>query len=97
MTAAEIMEVFKTLGVALPLVAVLFYLLRQANEERQAITTNFLKTLSDTVAFNADGQARHIAAITELTATLKEGQLRTSQEHVSMIEAITKLSDRGGA
>lgn len=86
------LEVLKPLGVAVPLVAVLFYLLRQATEERRAITGDFLRTLRETVAANADSISKVTAALAELTSATRERKEESSDEHNKMIDLLTRIA-----
>lgn len=100
-------EIFAQLGVAVPLVAILLYLLKQTTDERRAITSDFLQTLRETVAANAAGNERVAASLNELALADRERKLAATAEHERMIRELDRigselarvahlLSDRNG-
>ena len=100
MPDSVLMELIKTLGVAAPVVGLLFYLLRQATAERQNITTEFLKTLRETVASSSSATTQLTSSVTELAALTRDRQTSATQEHSKMIEELRKISfllDHDGA
>jgi hypothetical protein len=74
-----IAEIVKALGAG----AVLWYLLRQANQERKDLTEKFLETMKSTVTAAT-------TAITSNTAALQEMRTTASAEHREMIDAVRK-------
>ena len=88
-------ELLKTLGIAAPLVALLFYLLRQATEERRMITEKFLAYIDQmavrSVALITDTNVKaredHHAIIDEL----KDARLKSGEEHRALMEALKEL------
>ena len=54
----NILEIFKTLGVAAPMVVLQFYLLRNCEEERKTISAGFLAELQLTLADNRKESTR---------------------------------------
>lgn len=79
-------EVAKYLGVAVPLVMILFYLLRQANEERRDMTDKFLAHVQETVKMISEVSTKTTGAITEM-------RQQSSQEHREMIQELRSLTD----
>lgn len=79
------------LGVAVPLVAILLYLLKQTTDERRAITADFLQTLRETVAANAAGNERVAASLNELALADRERKLEATAEHERMIRELDRI------
>ena len=94
MTPEQWTEVVKTLGVSGPLVAILLYLLRQMNDERKAVTAQFLDALRTTVEQSNEARLRSATELGQLTVTLRDHQERSGDEHARIVDAIGKLSLR---
>lgn len=101
-------DLFAQLGVAVPLVAILLYLLKQTTDERRAITADFLQTLRETVAANAQGNERVASSLNELALADRERKLAATAEYERMIRELDRigsemarvahlLSDKGGS
>jgi hypothetical protein len=75
-------EIVKALGAA----GVLWYLLRQANEERKDLTTKFLGTMETTLTTAA-------TAITANTAALQEMRTASSAEHRELCELVRRATE----
>lgn len=86
-----IREIFAPLGVAVPLVLVLFYLLRQATEERRSINTEYLRTMREMVSANAQGNERVAGALNELAEADRERKLAATAEHERMIRELDRI------
>lgn len=94
MTSEQWAEVIKTLGVSGPLVGILIYLLKQATEERRAITKDFLATLTTTVSSNAQAQTRAAESLQDLAGALRDTAKSSADEHNRIVDAIGKLGRR---
>ena len=79
------------LGVAVPLVAILMYLLKQSTDERRAISADFLKTLRETVAANASGNERVASAMNDLALADRERKMAATAEHERMIRELDRI------
>ena len=88
-------EIAKQLGVAVPLVIILFYLLRQANDERQRITASFLATLESTIRANADAMSLVTTSLGEIAASIREVAGRASAEHAQILEHVRRARRDG--
>ena len=91
-------DVMAQLGIAVPLVAILLYILRQTNEERQRITSDFLMTLRETVSSNTNAMAQisgqiasQTAAIEGVNRSFRERATLTSKEHQEIVEALDRV------
>lgn len=93
MTDAPWGDLIERLGVAAFLVVGLFYLLRQATEERKAITTEFLKTLRETVAANAQAQTGVTAAINDLALADRERKAAATAEHQQITQRLEQIAE----
>lgn len=82
------LDLFKTLGVAFPLVALLFWLLRENVNERKQVTSEFLSTLRETVKAGSDVTLKAASSMDSLSSVLREGQQRSSIEHQGILEAL---------
>lgn len=88
LTDAQWLELFKTLGVAGPLVLLLFYLLRENIAERKAMTQEFLKTLQETVKSAGEVAVKSAESMDTVSDTLRQTTERHSREHERIIDAI---------
>lgn len=86
-------DLIERLGVAAFLVVGLFYLLRQATEERKAITTQFLETLRVTVASNAQAQQGTTIALNDLALADRERKAATTAEHQQITQRLEQIAD----
>lgn len=91
-------EILRPLGVAIPLVAILLYLLKQATDERRLITADFLLTLRETIKSGAENNAlvaaRMQAMASEISALNIETQERraaATAEHKEMMQALSHI------
>lgn len=94
MSAEQWTEIVKTLGVSGPLVAILLYLLRQMNEERKSVTTQFLDALRTTVEQSNEARVRAANELSQLVTALRDHQERSGDEHNRIVDAIGKLGVR---
>lgn len=98
MPSADIIGLFQSLGIAAPLVALLWYLLQSTNGERREITDKFLTTLENSIVTNAQQYMAQsnalIAAMDTLTRTTIEKQAREVEDHKIMVETLQKLATR---
>jgi len=92
------LELLRPLGVAIPLVAILFYLLRQATDERRGITSDFLLTLRETIKSGAEqgaqvtSQLRSVASeVSALNAETQERREAASNEHREMMNVLARI------
>lgn len=93
----ELAEVFKVVGVAAPLIGILFWLLKQATDERQKITGQFLKTLEETVKTSTEMASRSNATMQEIGSALRQAMEVNSSEHRQIMEMLIRVlpvSDR---
>ncbi|HET7713854.1 MAG TPA: hypothetical protein VFK94_06465 [Patescibacteria group bacterium] len=94
MSEPDIGSFFKTLGVAAPLVALLWFLLKQATEERKEITDKFLTALQTTVRQSTESQTATMTQITKLNSTVEEYRRISAEEHARIVDAIGKMTHR---
>lgn len=87
-------DLTRTLGVAAPLVVLLIYLLRQANEERQKITDRFLVALESTVARAIETQQQSTSALKDITNEVAADRRAQTDEHNRIVDAIGKIGRR---
>lgn len=94
MTEEAWLELMKPLGVAIPLVAILFYLLRQATEERQSITKAFLTTLQETVKSSSESSLRLSVTFSDMTDAIRLSEQRHSAEHTQIVETLRQIQNQ---
>jgi hypothetical protein len=94
MTPDQWAELFKTVGVAAPLVGLLIYLLRQATEERREITNRFLAALEN-IGGNATRAIHENSVEMRGLAVMIEANRKSSvDEHARIVDSIGKLDLR---
>lgn len=93
----QFVDLFQTLGVTAPLVGILFYLLRQANQERQGVTATHsdmqsknLDMLTKIVELNAKTSTDNAAALRELTGGINASIVQHTKEHEVILKLVTK-------
>lgn len=79
-------SIWATLGVAAPLVAILYYLLRQATEERKDTTKQFLSALTTTVAQSTE-------AMRQLQEASRAQAANVTAEHLRIIAALQAIAE----
>lgn len=94
MTPEQLGELTRTLGVAAPLVGLLWLLLRQATEERRDITGRFLTALENTVAGATKATQDNTVATRELSSVIEANRQSSLDEHNRIVDAIGKLGLR---
>ena len=94
MTADQWGDLARTLGIASPLVGLLWLLLRQATEERKTITDRFVAALETTVANSTQAQRENAIAISAVNREVEENRAASAKEHERIIDAIGKLGRR---
>jgi hypothetical protein len=81
-----IIESIKSLGIPGVLAALLFYLLRQANEERMAITKRFLDSMDQRGAQETEAKQQIASSIGELSNVMQQFQVTNRSEHERIME-----------
>jgi len=87
-------NIWVQLGIATPFVALLWYLLKQATDERKEITVKFLAALTSTVEQSNDARIRSANELSILTQTIHDHQENSADEHQRIVDAIGKLGLR---
>lgn len=82
------------LGVAAPFVALLLYLLKQANDERREMTARFLDALKTTVDKETEARLRAANELATLTQSIRVQQERSTAEHERIVDALGKMTVR---
>lgn len=98
MTPEQYFDLFKLLGVAAPLVWILWTQLRASTVERQDITTKFLATLEGTaktsaeaLVHQAESTNRAAAAMTDMANTIADQSQRHSAEHQRILDYLVEV------
>ena len=94
MTPDQWADVIKTLGVSGPLVVILMYLLRTMNDERKAVTVQFLDALRTTVEQSNEARLRAANEMALLNTALRDHQGKSADEHQRIVDAIAGLTAR---
>lgn len=87
-------EFFKTLGIAGPLVGFLIFIYNKTDAERRETQSKFLEALQTTMLTNAQDRQANTAAMMELTATIRERGVASTQEHEKMLALMQKMADK---
>lgn len=77
-------NVWVQLGIAAPFIALLIYLLRQANQERKDLTDKFVTAMTTTVTSNTH-------ATTGLKEAINEWRAGNQDEHGRIVDALGRL------
>lgn len=88
MTSEQWVEIFKPLGAALPLVMLLFWLLRENISERKQMTSEFLTALRDTLKTASEATIRSSESMDVLADTVRDTTARHSSEHERILDAL---------
>ena len=88
MVEPQWVELLKPLGIAAPLVLLLYWLLRENVNERKQITSQFLSSLQEMSKTASDGAVATAGAIQSMAATLNDTTERHSREHDRILSAL---------
>ena len=94
MTTDPLIALLSNLGVAAPLVALLWLLLRQATEERRQITDRFLGALETTVSGATKATHENTAATHDLASAIEANRHTSADEHARIVDALGKMNRR---
>lgn len=87
-------EFFKTLGIAGPLVGFLVFIYNKTDSERRDTQSKFLDALQTTMLTNAQDRQANTSSLVELTATIRERETASSQEHEKMLSIMQRIAER---
>lgn len=98
MTADQVADLVKQLGLMSPLVGILIYMLQQTNSERREITTKFLASMESMQAKYADTQNKYAEqlgtvthTLTELTGAVRERTAANAVEHQQQVSILQDM------
>ena len=94
MDVGVLVDLLKPLGVAIPLVAILFYLLRQATEERKSITSDFLLTLRETIKSGAETSQTVASQLARIADETAERTRSATAEHERITQTLQNIAAR---
>ena len=94
MDPAQTAALLNGLGVAGPLVGFLIWSLRENTKERQEITKNFLTALQTTITTATAHQNQLSQLVTEVIASLRALERRSSEEHAQALATQELIRER---
>lgn len=91
METEQIIALIQTLGIASPLVYLLWSLLQKTDQERREMTAQFLKTLEEMIKQSGESSKALLIAMDALTKEAHMKQDMEREDHKLMLNILTEI------